>query len=274
MKGSLSERILYLLLSVGRKLRDICPKLFGRKMNTILAIIAFCGFIALSCFILILCQTGILIGHPAMDLTAYENGDRTINKVALTFDDGPNPFWTRKVLDVLDAKNVKATFFVLGKWAEKHPEIVKETFKRGDLIGNHSYSHPNKGCGDFKQSEKIIFGIIHEHTKFIRPPHNIVALCECYEPAVNGEVKIVNNDVIPQDWQSQSDEIIKRIEEKTQNGSIILLHDSSQREGELENRPSEMFKSLPVIIDKLKERFEIVRLDELIQKVEQVRLKK
>jgi peptidoglycan-N-acetylglucosamine deacetylase len=199
-----------------------------------------------------------------MELIAYEHGDRNNNKVSLTFDDGPNPFWTKKVLDILDKYNVKANFFVLGKWVEQYPDIIKETFKRGHLIGNHSYSHPDQGCGDFEQSEKIIFDIIGEHTKFIRPPYNKISLCKCYDPAKNGQVKIINNDVIPADWAKKADEILKGIETGTQNGSIILLHDGSQKADEIESRPSEMFESLPGIIEKLKERFEIVRLDELI----------
>lgn len=198
-----------------------------------------------------------------MSLISYEHGDRNINKVALTFDDGPNPFWTRKVLDVLDEHNVRANFFVLGKWAEKYREIVKETSKREHLVGNHSYSHPSIGDGDFKKAEEIIFDIIGLHTKFIRPPYNKVSLCQNYIPAINGEVRIINNDVIPADWENNSKIILDVIEKRTQNGSIILLHDGSEKDSELEYRPSEMFKALPEMLSKLKEKYEIVRLDEL-----------
>jgi peptidoglycan-N-acetylglucosamine deacetylase len=196
-----------------------------------------------------------------MSLVAYERGNRELNKIALTFDDGPNPFWTRKVLDVLDQYNAKGNFFVLGMWAEKYSDIVKETFQRGHLIGNHSYSHPNEGCGDFEKSEKMISEIIGEPTQFIRPPYNIVSLCECYKPAIEGKVRIINNEVIPQDWQLSSEEILQIIKRDTKNGSIILLHDGSHRENEIENRPSEMFKALPKILTLLKEKFIIAKLD-------------
>ena len=198
-----------------------------------------------------------------MPLIAYDHADRNNNKIALTFDDGPNQFWTKKVLDVLDKYNVKANFFVLGKWAEKNPEIVKEAFERGHLIGNHSYSHPKSGEGDFEKAEEIIFNIIKEHTKFIRPPYHAISLCQNYSPVLDGKVKIINNDVIPGDWQYNSEIILAAIEKQTQNGSIILLHDGSQREEEIETRPAEMFKSLPEILERLKQKFEIVRLDEL-----------
>ena len=200
-----------------------------------------------------------------MPLKDYKNGDRNINKIALTFDDGVNPFWTRKVMDVMEEEGVKGSFFVLGKRAEIYPELVKEEFDRGHLVCNHSYSHPAEGDGDFEKAEEIIFNITGEHTKFIRPPYNNTSLCDKYVPAINGEVKIVNNDVIPCDWNSNSEDIISRVLESTVNGSIILLHDGSQRDEEIENRPREMFKALPIIIKELKNKnFKFVTLDELL----------
>lgn len=83
-------------------------------------------------------------------------------------------------------------------------------------------------------------------------------------PVVNAEVKIINNDVVPRDWDSRAEDILERVVQKTQNGSIILLHDGSDQEEEIENRPQEMFKALPIIIEELKKKnFEFVRLDEL-----------
>jgi peptidoglycan-N-acetylglucosamine deacetylase len=200
-----------------------------------------------------------------MPLKDYKNGDRYVNKIALTFDDGVNPFWTRKVIDLLDDNGIKGNFFVLGKRAEAYPELVKEEFDRGHLVGNHSYSHPFEGDGDFEKAEKILFNIIGEYTKFIRPPYNNISLCNRYAPAINGEVKIVNNDVVPRDWESNSEDIINIVLESTKNGSIILLHDGSQRDGEIENRPQEMFKALPTIIRELKKKnFDFVTLNELL----------
>lgn len=67
-------------------------------------------------------------------------GDPT--RVALTFDDGPNPDWTPRVLDILDRYGVKATFFLLGSEAARYPDLVREIAARGHSIGNHSWSHP------------------------------------------------------------------------------------------------------------------------------------
>ncbi len=64
-------------------------------------------------------------------------------KLAVTFDDGPNPTMTPKLLDLLDRHKARATFFVIGKFARQHPELLRETVARGHVIGNHTESHPN-----------------------------------------------------------------------------------------------------------------------------------
>jgi peptidoglycan/xylan/chitin deacetylase (PgdA/CDA1 family) len=202
-----------------------------------------------------------------MNLIVLKNGNQDVNKIALTFDDGPNPFWTIKILDVLDRYNIKGNFFVLGKWAEKYPGIVKETFNRGNLIGNHTYSHPKGGDGDFEKCEEVVFKILGVHTGFIRAPYFHTDLCNNYTPAVNREKKIIDSDVIPVDWDSHSERIKNITNEQTQNGSIILLHDGSESQEEIENRPAEMFKVLPEIIENLRKKFQFVRLDELDFKV-------
>lgn len=172
-----------------------------------------------------------------------------MNKIALTFDDGPNPFWTLKVADVLDKYGVKGNFFVIGKWAEKYPEIVKEVFKRKHLIGNHSYSHSTEG-GDFDRAEKIISGIIGEKTKFIRMPFSTT------------DYNINSLDYCEADKWSIYKRVLKSAIKNASMGSIVLFHDGSDIEKEMETRPKEMFKALPNIIESLiAKEFKIVTLD-------------
>src|ERR1700756_1689426 len=82
--------------------------------------------------------------HPRSQLfgstTCRTNSPR---KLALTFDDGPNPAITPKLLDLLDRYNAKATFFLIGRYVRECPELVQETAARGHLIGNHTETHPN-----------------------------------------------------------------------------------------------------------------------------------
>lgn len=198
-----------------------------------------------------------------MKFTTYTNADRKSNKIALTFDDGPNPFYTIKVLNLLERHKVKGNFFILGKYAEKYPEILKEIFDRGHLIGNHTYSHPRDGDGDFEKSEEIIFNILGTHTQFIRPPYFNIDLCNSYHSAISATSKVIINYVYPLDWKNTCENIVNIINQETQNGSIIALHDGSDKEGDLECRPKEMFKALPEVIKNLKMKFQFARLDEM-----------
>ena len=83
-------------------------------------------------------------GGPAYGTMQYPKGaPLDAKQIALTFDDGPDPKTTRRVLDILDHHCVKATFFMVGIYAQRHPEIVREVAARGHIIGTHSWSHPN-----------------------------------------------------------------------------------------------------------------------------------
>ena len=70
-------------------------------------------------------------------------GGNSEKKLALTFDDGPDPNWTPKILDVLKEKNAPATFFVIGENANRYPQILKREYADGNEIGNHTYTHEN-----------------------------------------------------------------------------------------------------------------------------------
>ena len=75
-------------------------------------------------------------------------------RVALTYDDGPNPEQTPRLLDLLDRWGAKATFFLIGEWAEREPELIRETVARGHAIGNHTYTHPTMPAHGAKRSAR------------------------------------------------------------------------------------------------------------------------
>lgn len=197
-----------------------------------------------------------------MKIKFYQHGNRRENKISLTFDDGPNPFFTEKVLKILKKQRIRATFFILGRWAEQYPEIVEKIQRSGHIVGNHSYSHKQ---GDFDLAESIINNITQKSSKFIRPPYNKIEWCLHSKLAFNPEIKIVNNDTPLSDWKwLDADDLIRNAGKLTENGSIILLHDGSGDKSELSTRPKEMVKALPKIIETLKERgYLFVGLDEL-----------
>ncbi len=195
-------------------------------------------------------------------MQVFEHASRRENKIALTFDDGPNPFFTRKILDLLDKYKIKANFFVLGVNAEHYPDIVKEIFDRGHLIGNHSFSHAKEGAFDFEKAENVIFGITGQHTKFARAPYLDAGRGADWAPIKTDAAKFINADVFPRIHLSKV-EMADFVVENTQNGSIVLLHDGSRKQEEQETRPEQMFAALPEIIEKLADKFKFVRLDEM-----------
>ncbi|MDD5568994.1 MAG: polysaccharide deacetylase family protein [Candidatus Pacebacteria bacterium] len=192
------------------------------------------------------------------------HGSRNENKMAITFDDGPNPFWTPKILNILDEYGVKANFFVIGRWAEKHPEIVREIFNRGHLIGNHTYSHSKKACCDFDKADETIFNILNIHTEFIRPPYFRLKYCLNYKPPFSREAKMIGGDIPLFDWITKSEGILNIAKHTIRKGSIIVLHDGSEKRNEQQKRPERMVNALPKLIEVVMEKkLRIARLDEL-----------
>ena len=180
-------------------------------------------------------------------------------KVALTFDDGPDPRYTEKLLDGLKERNVRATFFVLGKQAEKYPEIVARIQEEGHLIGNHTYSHMQLRKSnreefkeELKQTSEIISDITGEELQYVRPPFG------SWDKSFEGELNMfpVLWTVDPRDWcKSDASCIVRNVVSKVQDGDIILLHDQYDSS----------VKAALKIVDELKERgYEFVTVEELL----------
>ena len=180
-------------------------------------------------------------------------------KIAITFDDGPNADYTELLLEGLEERGVKATFFLLGREVEKYPDIVKDISDSGHLIGTHSYDHVNlKNLSDAAAVEQVdktnaaIHEITGEYPEYIRPPFG------CWKCNLDYETKMIEVlwDVDPLDWKtSNSDVIAKRVVSKVQENDIILLHDAS------ESSVKAAFK----LIDALKEEgYVFVTVDEIL----------
>lgn len=149
--------------------------------------------------------------------------------VALTFDDGPHPVYTERLLDGLKERNVKATFFLIGKSADKYPDLVKRMADEGHLIGNHTMDHVqlnhqtyDKALEQIRQSNQIISQITGQTPVYIRPPFGE------WSKELQEEVDMtaVLWDVDPVDWKVKNTEtVVKRILKNARDGDIILLHD-------------------------------------------------
>lgn len=159
------------------------------------------------------------------------------NRIAITFDDGPNLEFTPKVLELLKQYNAKATFFCIGKHIEAHPNLVKHILEEGHVIGNHTYSHSNN-FGVFS-TQKVKAELEHTNTVF----ENITGLkLRLYRPAfgvTNPNIKRAVEALRLQSigWSKRSldttnrnqDVIYKRVTTDLKPGDVILLHDTSQK---------------------------------------------
>lgn len=160
--------------------------------------------------------------------TAVTQADEEKRRIALTFDDGPGKY-TEELLDGLLERNVKATFFLIGKNAEMYPETVKRIEQEGHIIGNHTYSHIKLTCisnekaiEEINKTNSIIENITGKKVKYIRPPFG--NWTEKLEKSV--DMKPVFWSVDPRDWSVlNTDSVTCHIVNNTSEGDIVLMHD-------------------------------------------------
>jgi peptidoglycan/xylan/chitin deacetylase (PgdA/CDA1 family)/uncharacterized membrane protein YbhN (UPF0104 family) len=162
----------------------------------------------------------------------FIKGDTQARSIALTFDDGPG-ISTDTILDILKEYNAKATFFVIGKNAGSNQHILRRIVEEGHEIGNHTYSHPFKAVIDHPSSfgreldsaQRIIKNITDIDCRLFRPPHgwrNPWMMRECDKKGFS----VIMWSLDSYDWRDKShDRIAKRVLNKAEPGSVILLHD-------------------------------------------------
>ena len=152
--------------------------------------------------------------------------------VALTFDDGPSPPNTERLLDVLAKHDVKATFFMIGNRIERHPETVRRVITEGHQVGNHSYSHPLLGFlppsnvqRQIDRTDKLLRQVGLTGEIVFRAPVLTRFLPVAWVLAKSDRAHI-SCDVWSWDWVTQNpDRITKTVLKKVKPGSIIVLHD-------------------------------------------------
>lgn len=153
--------------------------------------------------------------------------------IALTFDDGPSALLTPKLLDLLAARRLKATFFVVGQNAADHPEILKRAVREGHEIANHSWSHPNLGKmsdeavrRELRKTDDAIVAAIGKRPTLMRPPYG--SLTAQQKKWIHAEFgyRVIIWDVDPLDWKRPGPSVVTaRILKETNAGSIVLAHD-------------------------------------------------
>ena len=190
---------------------------------------------------------------------AAANGMVDSKKIAITFDDGPHPYYTEQLLDGLKEREVKATFFVTGKHVEQYPELIERMHEEGHLIGNHTYSHLqlNRNNGEaFKEelikTNELIEELTGQEVQYVRPPYG--SWDKKFEKELNMFPVLWNID--PLDWCSDNVAcIVQKVTSKAKENSIILMHDEYK---------STVTAALQIIDALQKEGYEFVTVDEIL----------
>lgn len=158
-------------------------------------------------------------------------------KIALTFDDGPHPVYTTQILEILESFQVPATFFLIGKYLSKYPDIANRIAETGHETANHTYSHQlllqlsnDEIKMEIKSTHELLSNIHGNVPRFLRPPMGLFSKRVLDIIDESGYHTVVG-DVYPRDpHRPGKDKIVKRILERTQAGSIIILHDGGNTE--------------------------------------------
>ncbi len=160
-------------------------------------------------------------------------GPATSRSVYLTFDDGPHPKHTSYLLDILKAHDVKATFFVIGRLAEKYPELVRRIQEEGHMVGNHSFYHPNPNSvpasfllNGIDRTDRLLAEMVGNKDFFYRPPYGKLTTWKLLRLLL-AKRKIVLWNVDAKDYACQSaEELLDRFQKRPiASGDVVLLHD-------------------------------------------------
>ncbi|MGA2418507.1 MAG: glycosyltransferase, partial [Candidatus Acidiferrum sp.] len=200
-------------------------------------------------------------------------------KLAITFDDGPDPRWTPKILDILKRENVPAAFFVIGVEASQYPDILRREYAQGDEIGNHTYTHPawdeiskTQARWELNLTQRLIESTLGVKTILFRPPYGIDHQPEYAEEvaqlpfAQDMGYLIIGQKIDPHDWQLvngkpyAAKEIVDEVVQQANDGNIILFHDGG-------GDRSQTILALPQVIDTLRSKgYTFVSVTDLLGK--------
>lgn len=181
---------------------------------------------------------GVFFLKLRMFVDAVVHGGAGARGVVLTFDDGPDPEHTPEVLSILEKHGAKATFFVIGRKAEKHPELVREILARGHAVGVHSWAHDRlfslRGASrvrtDLARAKKSLEAITGQPATLFRPPIGHTNPTIAREADLMG-FETIGWSVAARDGLASTTpaDVIARIAPGLEDGAIVLLHDAPER---------------------------------------------
>jgi len=206
--------------------------------------------------------------------SVVRHGDSAAKEIAITFDDGPDPQYTPRCLDILRSHDVHATFFLIGEKAKRYPDLVRQILARGHDVGSHTWSHqhhwiigPLKAMREVRQANAELAATIGAMPRYFRPAYGIMNVFS-YWQARRQQQRCVLWSVAGNDWEGgaggrSAKTIADSISGSLENGSIVLLHDSGGADG----APDTMLVALPDIISEAKRRgLRPVAISEMLEK--------
>ncbi len=200
-------------------------------------------------------------------------GPTSEHEVALTFDDGPSPIYTRQILALLRQYQAKATFFVLGRKVEQYPRIIKAMMRDGHEIGNHTYDHPHltqtakPKCERELERTRLDLELLGcaNQPQLVRPPYS------AYDKQLTSYLTHTKRELVlwsldSGDWRGlEAGTIVHNVLDRVKNGSIIVFHDSDEKD-QADRRPT--VAALKVILPALIARgYRLVTVSELAERV-------
>jgi peptidoglycan/xylan/chitin deacetylase (PgdA/CDA1 family) len=199
---------------------------------------------------------------------SVRRGDRSARRVALTFDDGPDPAWTPRVLDVLDEAEVRGTFFVVGERAARAPDVVRAIARAGHDVGNHGWSHsslwlagPRRTAVEIGDTQALVGDLVGTAPRDFRPPWGMMNAA-MFAVLHRHRMRCVLWSIQPEGLRPVAAATqARRVVSRAHPGAIVDLHDAEGTRA----APERLCAALPPMIDGLRRAgYELVTLTELL----------
>lgn len=204
---------------------------------------------------------------------ALARGPKGSRKVALTFDDGPDPSYTPQILEILKQYQVRASFFVVGEKVQRYPNLVKQICQAGHTIGNHGFRHqaiwllgPRATRKEIGATNKAIKELTGQKTVFCRPAWGLFNLFSVWYCLLKKQ-KIILWTYMSWDWTKKATaaSICRKVLGRLKDGAIIILHDSDTAPGAAKGSPAQVVAALPRILEGInKKGLQVSSLEEMI----------
>jgi peptidoglycan/xylan/chitin deacetylase (PgdA/CDA1 family) len=188
---------------------------------------------------------------------------------ALTFDDGPHPVYTPRLLDILERHGAHATFFMVGENAQRHPELVRRVSEAGHAIGNHSWDHPSFPLISRRerrdQIQRCAAALVPHGSPLFRPPYGMQDVASRLDAGRLG-YSVIAWSVTSDDWcGGDAAAVAGQIESALEPGCIVVLHDrlvDVEDEAYFDRQP--LIEAVDLVLGRMRARFEFVTVPELL----------